>query len=283
VKADGLAAGKGVRIVGTPDEFGDAINAMMVRRVFGEAGSRVVLEECLTGQEASLMIFSDGRDYRAIAPARDYKSVQEGDRGPNTGGMGSFSTPGLIDQETLAAIRRLIIEPTLEGMVAEGTPFRGVLYVGLMLTGQGPRVIEYNARLGDPETQAILPRLQTDLVDVMEAIADGRLGSAQIDWSDESCVCIVAASRGYPGAFEKGKEIRGLDQANSIGGVVVYHAGTARDAQGNLVTAGGRVLGVTALGSSLAEARSRAYQAIGAISFDGMHYRGDIAGIGQSG
>ena len=277
VKADGLAAGKGVRIAADSDEFDAAISAMMVERVFGEAGSRVVLEECLVGEEASLMIFSDGADYRMIAPARDYKRVWDGDRGPNTGGMGSFSTPGLIDEQTLAAIQRRIIEPTLEGMRAEGCPFRGVLYIGLMLTADGPRVIEYNARFGDPETQAILPRLETDLVDIFDSIANGGIGTQEIAWSKDSCVCVVAASGGYPEQFERGKRITGLEAANSMEGTVVFHAGTAIDPEDNLVTAGGRVVGVTALGPSLEQARARAYQAIEAISFDGIHYRKDIA------
>jgi phosphoribosylamine--glycine ligase len=277
VKADGLAAGKGVRIAAEPDEFEAAINAMMVERVFGEAGSRVLVEECLVGEEASLMIFTDGRDYKVIAPARDYKRVSDGDRGPNTGGMGSFSTPGLIERQTLATIRRLIIEPTLEGMRAEGNPFRGVLYIGLMLTADGPRVIEYNARLGDPETQAILPRLETDLVDIFDSIVDRRIGRSEVAWSNDSCVCVVAASGGYPGQFEKGKPIRGLDAVDSMEGTVVFHAGTEAGQQGGLLTAGGRVVGVTAIAASLAEARSRAYRAIQALSFDGMHYRRDIA------
>jgi phosphoribosylamine--glycine ligase len=276
-KADGLAAGKGVRIAADSKEFDAAINAMMVERVFGEAGSRVVLEECLVGEEASLMIFTDGADYKAIAPARDYKRVWDGDRGPNTGGMGSFSTPGLIDEQTLATIQRRIIEPTLEGMRAEGCPFRGVLYVGLMLTADGPRVIEYNARLGDPETQAILPRLQTDLVDIFDSIADGGIGRREIAWSKGSCVCVVAASSGYPEQFERGKRITGLEEASSMEGTVVFHAGTAIDSEDHLITAGGRVVGVTALGPSLEEARARAYQAIEAMSFDGIHYRRDIA------
>jgi phosphoribosylamine--glycine ligase len=278
VKADGLAAGKGVRIANDEREFEEAINAMMVEGIFGEAGSRIVLEECLVGREASLMIFTDGRDYKAIVPAQDYKRVFDKDSGPNTGGMGSFSTPGLIDDRTLAQITRDIIEPTLQGMAAEDNPFKGVLYTGLMLTQNGPKVIEYNARMGDPETQAVLVRLESDLVEIFDAIVNGEIGSTSISWSDDSSVCVVAASGGYPGAFETGKPINGLSEAKSLEGVAVFHAGTVRDEQGSFLTSGGRVLGVTARAATLEEARARAYEATSKISFDGMHYRRDIAG-----
>lgn len=277
VKADGLAAGKGVRIAGDLQEFEAALSDMMVKRVFGEAGSRVLLEECLVGREASLMIFTGGRDFRTIVPAQDYKRVCDGDQGPNTGGMGSFSTPGLIDDTTLARITREIIEPTLEGMTAEGNPFSGVLYVGLMLTRDGPMLIEYNARMGDPETQAVLARLDSDLLEIFDAIVEGRIGEIPINWSAESSVCIVAASGGYPGEFEKGKPITGLDAAKSIDGVVVFHAGTKLNNDGRFVTSGGRVLGVTARAKTLELARQRAYEGVGKISFEGMHYRTDIA------
>ncbi|HEX8087713.1 MAG TPA: phosphoribosylamine--glycine ligase, partial [Blastocatellia bacterium] len=277
VKADGLAAGKGVRITSDEREFEDAIKAMMVDAVFGGAGSRVVLEECLVGREASLMIFTDGRDYRAVVPAQDYKRVFDDDRGPNTGGMGSFSTPGLIDDATLARITREIVEPTLQGMAAEGNSFAGVLYMGLMLTEGGPKVIEYNARMGDPETQAVLVRLESDLAEIFEAIARGEIGSTSINWTDASSVCVVAASGGYPGAFEMGKPISGLDEAKASQGVAVFHAGTTRDEKGGFLTSGGRVLGVTAVAATLEAARANAYDAAGKISFDGMHYRKDIA------
>lgn len=278
VKADGLAAGKGVRIVADRREFEDAINAIMVERVFGPAGSRIVLEECLFGQEASVMLFTDGRDYRLIAPARDYKRAYDGDLGPNTGGMGSFSTPGLIPDDLTELIRRRIIEPTLEGMAAEGNPFSGALYLGLMLTQSGPMVLEYNARLGDPETQVVIMRLTSDLVEICEAIVDRQVGQLELNWSSDSAVCVVMASGGYPGQFQRGKPIEGIEAAHSIEGVVIFHAGTARDRRGNLITAGGRVLGVTARAPSLEAARARAYEAASKISFDGMHYRRDIAG-----
>lgn len=277
IKADGLAAGKGVRIATEQAEFDAAINEMLVERVFGEAGTRVVLEECLVGREASVMIFTDGRDYEPIVPAQDYKRVYDGDQGPNTGGMGSFSTPGLIDDATLVRIKRELIEPTLEGMSSEGTSFTGVLYFGLMLTNDGPKLIEYNARLGDPETQAVLVRLDSDLVEIFDALVEGRLGSIRTNWSSDSSVCVVAASGGYPGKFEKGKPIIGLAAASSVGGVVVFHAGTKRDDRSNYLTAGGRVLGVTARAATLGDARARAYQALSMIAFDGMHYRSDIA------
>jgi phosphoribosylamine---glycine ligase len=277
VKADGLAAGKGVRIVDDARAFESAIQAMMVERIFGNAGSRVVIEECLVGREASVMVFTDGRGYRVVAPAQDYKRVDEGDRGPNTGGMGSFSTPDLIDDVLLSRITREIIEPTLTGMAAEDSPFAGVLYAGLMLTTEGPRVIEFNARFGDPETQAIVMRLDSDLVEVFEAIATHQVGAARVDWSSDSSVCVVVASAGYPNRFEKGKAISGLERAASLEGVVVFHAGTALDPTGSVVTSGGRVLGVTARGSTLGEARRRAYDATHVINFEGMHYRRDIA------
>jgi phosphoribosylamine--glycine ligase len=277
VKADGLAAGKGVRIATTRAEFDDAIARMMVDRVFGEAGSRVLIEECLTGREASVMLFTDGRNYRIIPPARDYKRVDDGDRGPNTGGMGSYSCPELIDGPTLEAVRGRIIEPALAGMRADGALFSGILYVGLMLTADGPMVIEFNARFGDPETQVVLTRLDSDLVDVFDGIADGNIAGTPVQWSTQSSVCVVAASGGYPNTFGKGKVIRGLSHAAEMDDVVIFHAGTAMDTQGNVITAGGRVLGITANADGLDAARSRAYAATKQIEFDAMHYRTDIA------
>jgi len=276
IKADGLAAGKGVRIAGNQEEFEESISQMMVDRVFGEAGSRVVLEECLIGREASVMIFTDGRDYKAIVPAQDYKRVFDGDQGPNTGGMGSFSTPGLIDEATLTRVTREIIEPTLEGMAAEVRPFSGVLYAGLMLTSEGPKLIEFNARMGDPETQAVLMRLDSDLVEIFDGLVDHRIGSIQVNWSNDSSVCVVAASGGYPGEFEKGKPITGLDEAKLFEGVMIFHAGTASE-QGVFRTNGGRVLAVTARANTLQRARQQAYEALGCIGFEGIHYRTDVA------
>jgi phosphoribosylamine--glycine ligase len=277
IKADGLAAGKGVRLAANQQEFDETIQAMMIDRVFGAAGSRVLLEECLFGREASLMIFTDGRDYKIIAPAQDYKRANDNDEGLNTGGMGSFSIPGLIDDATIDHCQRDIIEPTLAGLQQEGNPFRGVLYVGLMLTADGARVIEYNARFGDPETQVIMTRLDSDLVEICEAIIDNRIGEIAVNWSSDSSVCIVAASGGYPGDFEKGKVIHGLDEAAAVEGVTVFHAGTGFNEQLEYITSGGRVLGITARAATLEAARARAYEATGKINFDRMHYRKDIA------
>ena len=277
IKADGLAAGKGVQIASDQAQFNAAISAMMIERALGAAGSRVLLEECLVGREASVMLFTDGRDYKLIVPAQDYKRVFDGDQGPNTGGMGSFSTPGLLDDATLRRVTREIIEPTLEGMNAEKTPFSGILYAGLMLTADGPRLIEYNARLGDPETQPVLVRLDSDLVEIFNAVVERRIGRLQIAWSNDSSVCIVAASGGYPGAFAKGKPINGIDEAKSVEGIVIFHAGTARNERGGLQTSGGRVLGIAARASTLEEARLQAYKAVGKISFEEMHFRTDIA------
>ena len=283
VKANGLAAGKGVRIVKDKREFEAAVTDLMVDRIFGEAGSAVVIEECLYGREASLMIITDGRDYQVLAPAQDYKRLNDGDVGPNTGGMGSFSTPGLVDDALMGRITREIIEPTLAGMAEEGNPFRGVLYAGLMISNGAPSVIEYNARLGDPETQAMLARLDHDLVEMFEATLSGSLALAPIKWSSDSSVCVVASSSGYPGEFSKGRRISGIDEADAIEGVFVFHAGTARDEDGGIVTAGGRVLGVTARASRIEEARSRAYKAMNLVSFEGIHYRHDIADLARTG
>lgn len=277
VKADGLAAGKGVRIIYEPTDFEFAINAMMLDRVLGDAGEIVILEEFLRGREASLMVFTDGQDYKIIAPAQDYKRIYEGDRGPNTGGMGSFSRKSLIDAEMLERIRHEIIEPTLAGMREEGNPFRGILYFGLIFTAEGPKVIEYNARFGDPETQAVMLRLESDLVEIFEAILENQIGETEIEWSEEPSVCLVAASGGYPADFKKGKVISGLDDAKAVDEVSIFHAGTALDKDGNFITSGGRVLGVTARAATIDEARSRVYEAMGKIHFDQMYYRKDIA------
>jgi phosphoribosylamine---glycine ligase len=277
VKADGLAAGKGVRIVNDAEEFEAALTAMMSERVFGEAGGRVVLEECLFGREASLMLFTDGEAYKIIAPAQDYKRAYDNDEGPNTGGMGSFCINGLIDEALLEQCRREIIEPTLAGLKAEDNPFRGILYIGLMFTDKGPKVIEYNARFGDPETQVVMTRLDSDLVEICQAIIDGRIAETDVDWSSEASVCLVAASGGYPESFVKGKVISGLDEAGRVEGVTIFHAGTAFNEEDVYVTNGGRVLGVTARARTLEEARAKAYEAIAKISFEHMHYRKDIA------
>lgn len=277
IKADGLAAGKGVVVARTRSEAERGIRDMMLGGAVGaEAARRIVIEEALAGREASLLLFSDGRDYRLMPAARDHKRVNEGDTGPNTGGMGAITDRGVLDDGTLRRVIDEIVEPTLGGAREDGFTFRGVLFIGLMLTKEGARVLEYNVRFGDPETQAILVRLESDLVDIFEAVARGRLSEVPVRWSDDASACVVLAARGYPARPETGAEIVGLEQASRREGVQVFHAGTARDENGQLVTAGGRVLGVTAKGSTLDGALQRCYGAVGDISWDGMHYRRDI-------
>jgi phosphoribosylamine---glycine ligase len=274
VKADGLAAGKGVTVAMTVDEAKAAINECFEGR-FGSAGSLVLLEQYLTGQECSLLAFTDGTSVAPMVPAQDHKRAHDGDTGPNTGGMGVYSPVPAVDDITLAAMTEML-QRTVAGMTAERVPYSGVLYGGFILTQSGPKVLEYNARFGDPETQVILPRMRSDLVDVMVAVADGKLGDIALDWSDDAAVSVVLASGGYPGDYAKGKEISGIEEAEALPGVTVYHAGTAV-ADGTLVTAGGRVLNVTALAPTLAQARERAYEAANLISFEGMFMRSDIA------
>ncbi|RMG47074.1 MAG: phosphoribosylamine--glycine ligase [Acidobacteria bacterium] len=276
VKADGLAAGKGVTVAETREQAEQAIERTMVERAFGAAGERVVIEECLFGREASFFLFTDGQTIAPMPAAQDYKRALDGDRGPNTGGMGSISAPELIAREVWQAILDTIARPTVEAMSAEGRPYRGVLYIGLMLTQEGPKVLEYNVRLGDPEAQVILPRLETDLVEIGQAIVAGELDRIQLRWSSRATACVIAASRGYPGRYEKGFPISGLDEVAAMPNVVVFHAGTARSDEGEIVTNGGRVLGVTAWDATLPDAINRAYRALSRIHFQGMHYRRDI-------
>jgi phosphoribosylamine---glycine ligase len=277
VKADGLAAGKGVVVARTRAEAEGAVGNLMLDGTVGaEAARRVVIEEALVGRESSLLLFSDGRDYALMPAARDHKRVGEGDTGPNTGGMGAITDKDVLDDETLRHVVRQIVEPTLQGARDEGFPFRGVLFIGLMLTHDGPRVLEYNVRFGDPETQAILVRLESDLVDIFESIALGRLREAKVRWSDDASACVVLAARGYPQRPETGAEISGLERASRHQGVEIFHAGTVRDEAGRWLTAGGRVLGVTSRDAILGGALRRCYSAIGDISWDGMHYRRDI-------
>jgi phosphoribosylamine--glycine ligase len=277
VKADGLAAGKGVVVADSRVEALRAVEDLMSGAAVGpEAARRVVIEEALRGREASLLLFSDGRDYALMPAARDHKRVGENDTGPNTGGMGVVTDRDVLSEAMLQQVVREIVEPTLAGAKAEGIRFRGVLFIGLMLTADGPRVLEYNVRFGDPEAQAILVRLQTSLVDVCEAIARGRLGQLAVEWSDEASACVVLAARGYPARPETGARIEGLERAARHEGVRVFHAGTARAPGGEWLTAGGRVLGVTATGLTLDAALNRCYAAVGEIRWDGMHYRRDI-------
>jgi phosphoribosylamine---glycine ligase len=276
VKASGLAAGKGVIVCDSLDEARDAAREMLVRRLFGEAGAEILIEERLEGEEASLLVVTDGREILPFLPAQDYKRIRDGDQGPNTGGMGSYAPTPILTPELYQVALETIVRPVLGGLEADGCPFRGCLYAGLMKSGAGLRVIEFNCRFGDPETQAILPLLESDLVAVLSSAASGSLEGIEAGWKPGCGVCVVLASGGYPGSYETGKPIHGLSDAEEIEGVAVFHAGTSLE-NGQVVTAGGRVLNVTGAGRSLAEARSRAYAAAEQIRFEGCHYRRDIA------
>jgi phosphoribosylamine---glycine ligase len=276
VKADGLAAGKGVTVAATREEAIRAIEACLVDGAFGPAGDRVVIEEHLAGREVSVLALTDGEAVIPLEPAQDFKRVGDADSGPNTGGMGACSPVPAVQAAMRTRIVEDIIEPTVRALAAEGIRYRGVLYAGLMLTADGPKVLEFNARFGDPEIQAIVPRMASDFAEVLLASAEGRLHEARIAWNPEACVTVVLASSGYPGDYPSGRPIQGLDRAGKVDKTVIFHAGTAiRD--GTVVTAGGRVLAVSALGKDLAEARGRAYEAASLISFQGMHHRTDIA------
>lgn len=276
IKADGLAAGKGVAVAADRQGAVAAVESMLVDRAFGAAGDRILIEEHLEGREVSVLALTDGKTVIPLEPARDYKRALDGDRGPNTGGMGAHSPVPEVDERLAGRIAAEILEPTVAALTAEGVGYRGVLYAGLMLTADGPKVLEFNARFGDPEAQAVLPRLESDLAGTLLACAEGRLGEAKASWSAEACVTVVLASRGYPGAYETAFPIQGLDEAGKSDRVAVFHAGTARR-DGRVVTAGGRVLAVSALGADLADARARAYGAASHISFEGLHRRDDIA------
>lgn len=277
VKAEGLAAGKGVVVAKDKDAAVSAVKSIMEQRIFGKAGARVVIEEYLEGPEVTVLSFCDGKIAVPMVSSRDHKRVFDNDEGPNTGGMGAISPAPAYSMELAEVVEKEIIQKTVEAMAAEGIPFKGVLYTGLMLTKKGPRVLEYNCRFGDPETQVVLPRLKTDLIDIMEACIDGNLEKVMIEWKEEKAVCVVLASGGYPGPYEKGKVIKGLSEAEAEG-ALVFHAGTA-EKNGKIITAGGRVLGVTALGDTEDKARQEAYNAISKISFEDMHYRKDIGKI----
>ncbi len=275
VKAAGLAKGKGVIVCDNPVEALLAIDRIMNRKEFGAAGETIVVEERLVGPEASVLAFIDGRTIYIMETAQDHKPIGDGDTGPNTGGMGAYSPTPVITDEILSQIERQVFVPIVDAMNREETPYRGVLYAGLMLTHNGPKVLEFNCRFGDPETQPILFRLQSDLVEVMEAVLAGRLDRVTLRWDPRPAVCVVMASAGYPGEYRKGVEIRGLAEAHTDD-VFVFHAGTKRIG-GKVVTAGGRVLGVTARGATLADAQKRAYDVVGKIEFDGAYWRRDIA------
>ncbi|WP_456437757.1 phosphoribosylamine--glycine ligase [Desulfurobacterium sp.] len=275
VKADGLAAGKGVVVAQTIEEALEAVDRIMVDKVFGDAGNRVVVEECLKGEEASYLVISDGERYIPLAPAQDHKAVFDGDKGPNTGGMGAYSPAPVLSPELEEEVKKKVIEPILKGMAARGTPFKGVLYAGIMVTeNKGIQVLEFNVRFGDPEAQVILRRMKTDLIELCERTIEGNL-IEEIEWDERTAICVVLASRGYPGKYEKGKEITGIEEAEKIDDVVVFHAGTAIK-DGKLVTNGGRVLNVTAMGKDIREAMDNVYAAVNRIHFEGMHYRKDI-------
>lgn len=274
VKADGLAAGKGVLICETKEDAQAAIDDILVDNKFGNAGSRVVVEEFLTGQEVSMLAFTDGTTVVPMVSSQDHKRIWDGDKGLNTGGMGAYSPAPVYTPEVHAVVVPEVLEATVAAMKAEGRPFAGILYAGLMLTADGPKVLEFNARFGDPETQAVLPRLKSDLVDIFLAIIDGKLQEQQIEWYEEAAVCVVIASGGYPESSDKGRVITGLEKASETG-AIVFHAGT-KESDGNIVTNGGRVLGISALGKDIAEAIEHAYQGVAEIHFDHMQYRTDI-------
>ena len=274
VKADGLALGKGVVVAQTIEEARQAVEEMMRGGKFGKSGARVLIEECMFGREVTVLCFCDGKTIVPMRASQDHKRVFDGDKGPNTGGMGAFAPSPLYTEEIAERTEQEILLPTLRAMNAEGITFKGVLYVGLMLTAQGPRVVEYNARFGDPETQAVLPLLEGDLMEIMMAVREQRLSGMDIRWKEQAAACIVLASGGYPGKYESGKVISGLEDAQAMG-ATVYHAGT-KLVDGAYVTAGGRVLGVTALGNTLADAVHGAYAAAEKIHFEGAHMRRDI-------
>ena len=274
VKADGLAAGKGVLICETKEEAETAVEDILVDNKFGNAGSRVVVEEFLTGQEVSMLAFSDGKTIVPMVSSQDHKRIWDGDKGLNTGGMGAYSPAPIYTADIHEIVVPQVLESTIKAMEQEGRPFAGILYAGLMLTADGPKVLEFNARFGDPETQAVLPRLKSDLVEIFLAIIDGRLAEMNIEWHEEAAVCVVMASGGYPESSDKGRVITGLKEAEEAG-AIVFHAGT-KETDGNIVTNGGRVLGISALGKDIAEAIENAYKGVKQITFENMQYRTDI-------
>lgn len=281
VKADGLAAGKGVVVAASRADAEKAVAELASGALVAPEAARLILiEEALAGREVSILLFADGRNYALMPPARDHKRIGENDTGPNTGGMGAITDPSVIDGETLKLIAREIVEPTLAGAAEEGFPFRGILFIGLMLTADGPKVLEYNVRFGDPETQAILVRLKSDLSQIFEAMIAGKLRDVSVEWSDESSACVVLASAGYPGAYQTGATIKGLERSADAADLQVFHAGTAKTKAGDFITAGGRVLGITAAAATLEPALARCYSGIEKITWDGMQYRRDIGQFG---
>ena len=275
IKADGLAAGKGVLLCPTKREATEAISSLFSGKLLGTPERTIVIEEFLQGEEISFLALTDGKHVAPLVPAQDHKRVGEGDTGPNTGGMGVYSTDGMLDRQMRDWIVNHIALPTVNGMTAEDSSFVGVLYIGLMMTARGPMVLEFNARFGDPETQAILVRLESDLVDALEACVDGRLSDTELTWKPGASACVIAASAGYPGVYETGRTITGLEDASQVPGVEIFHSGTAL-ADGRYVTSGGRVLGVTATAATLDQSLAQAYEALSRIHFEGIYYRRDI-------
>ncbi len=275
VKADGLAAGKGVIVCKTVEEAIQSVEQIMVEKAFGEAGNRVVIEECLVGEEASYIAFTDGKVILPMASSQDHKSIFDGDQGPNTGGMGAYSPAPVVTDRVHERIMEKILRPIIQGMGEEGRPYKGVLYAGLMIHDDHPKVLEFNARFGDPETQPVLMRMRGDIIPILEACIKGDLSKHKIEWDSRASVCVVMASKGYPGDYEKGKPIRGLKEVSRMEDVFVFHAGTALK-DGQVITNGGRVLGVTGLGEDIPRAIERTYEAVKKISWDGVHYRTDI-------
>ena len=279
IKADGLAAGKGVVICDTRDEALKCLKRFMVDKILGSSGRKVVVEECLVGEEASIIVVSDGEHVLPMASSQDHKRAFDKDLGPNTGGMGAYSPAPVVTEELDRLVMRDVIYPMIKGMANDGIPYKGVLYAGIMVTKDGPKVLEFNVRFGDPETQAILPRMKSDLVDIVEGSLNGTLNEQKISWDKRSCVCVVVVSKGYPGSYEKGKEIGGLDEARELKDIVVFHAGTKLIREGSdekIITSGGRVLGVTGLGKDIENAIKNTYEGITHIRFEKMYFRNDI-------
>jgi phosphoribosylamine---glycine ligase len=276
LKADGLCGGKGVLVAKSYSEAIDFADRVLAKREFGDGGGRLLVEEALEGKELSFIVLCDGRDFLPLVPTRDHKRAFDGDLGPNTGGMGAYSCDGIISPSIEAEIRERVVEPTMAALASDGCTYRGFLYFGLMLTSAGPKVLEFNCRLGDPETQAIVARMDFDLGAVLTAMAEGKLGAQELNWRPGASVCVVIASGGYPGDYTAGKEVDGLEKAASMPGVSVFHAGTRREVD-NYYTSSGRVLGVTAVGETLEAARRTVYDAVRSVRFSGCHYRTDIA------
>ncbi len=276
VKADGLAAGKGVIVAKSVKEAEEAIEDMLVKKVFGSAGEKIILEDCLEGEEVSILIFSDGKNIAPLVSSQDHKRIFDNDKGPNTGGMGAYSPAPVVSEKIFNDIINNIFKPLINGFSKEGRFYKGVLYGGFMMTKNGPMLLEFNVRFGDPETQAIIPRLKSDLIDVINACIDGDIDKINLEWDERACVCTVLASKGYPGPYEKNKEIHGLDKVKNMKDALVFHAGTVCE-NGKIFTYGGRVLGVVGLGNDVKLAKDTAYEAIDKIKFDGVYYRMDIS------